>query len=119
MNIVRTKEELEMAFKSDADEVVIEGELATHVHHGSRIRKLGPIALGFLLCAIAAVPLTGGLSAAALTATITITGVEAVMIVAAVALGIGLVKALGADWHEVEFEFGPPPKARLRRKPKK
>lgn len=105
--IVRTKSELDVARKSKASFIVIEGELAAKVKKSKRIAyaSAGTIAvITAAIAAIAATPITGGLSMLALAPTAALTGFETAAIIAACFVGLGLLIALFKDYEEIEFD---------------
>jgi hypothetical protein len=97
-------------------EFTVDGPIATHLHRGLKLRKIGRVTLALLAAAIVGIPATGGLSATAIASVAGFTGVEIALIIAAVAIGIALLRTVCRDYDEVEFDFGPPPKATFRRK---
>lgn len=119
MTTIHTKEQLEQAIAGGATEVVIEGELAIHIHNSRRFPSLSSAAIAALGAAIASIPFTAGISIAAVSAAAALSGIEIALIIATVVLGIGFLRTIWSQWDEVEFEFGPPPKARMRRKSNK
>jgi hypothetical protein len=102
--IVRNKDELKTALKSDADEIVIESnELINQLRAIKTLRKAGPIAIGVIVAAIPLIPVTGGGSmvAAAAAAGATTSGVGIVAL--CIAIGGILVIGIFTDWEEVEI----------------
>ena len=119
MTTVHTKEQFEQAIADGVTEIAIEGELAIHIHNSRRFPKLTAAAIAALTAGIVAIPLTAGFSIAAVGAVAAFTGIEIALIISVVVLGIGFLRQIWKEWDEVEFDFGPPPKARMRRKPNK
>lgn len=113
--VVTTKTELERAQKRGDSEIIIEGELAEKVRNGRKITTIGTITLIALTGAIAAIPFTGGMSAAAFAPVAALTGLEIALIVAIVFVGLGLLMAIWKEYEEVEFSQNPL-RLRLRRK---
>lgn len=114
--IVRSKDELRAAIRAKAPEITAEGSLAEHLHHGQKLRGFGRIVLALLAAAIVGIPVSGAISAVAIAPIAALTGVEIALIIAAIALGIALLMTVWRDYDEVEFDWGPPPKAKFRRK---
>ncbi len=102
--IVRTKSELDAARKSKASFIVIEGELAAKVKKSKRIAYASAGTIAVITAAIAATPITGGLSMLALAPTAALTGFETAAIIAACFVGLGLLIALFKDYEEIEFD---------------
>lgn len=64
---VDTKEQLKLAMKSGASEIVIRDEaLLKHFRTVRRVKRYGPVAVGGMVAAIAAAVPTAGLSVAGL-----------------------------------------------------
>lgn len=119
MLVVRTKKELEQAVKNKVPMFRVEGELVSKVKNGLKFKKFSKITLAILLASVAAVPFTGGTSAAvsfAANAAIggTAGGVSSITILIAINfLGLALLKAIDKgytikfkyDGSVAEFEF--------------
>ena len=104
--MVKTKAELEKAMKNKEKEIIVVGELAEKIHRSKKITKLGPIALAALTAAIAAIPLTGGVSAAlGITTAAALTGMEIATIAGGVFVGVYLLIALYKDYDEIEVNM--------------
>ena len=114
---VRTKEELEEAVESDADKIVVKGDLAKQIRNGRGIRKVAPAALAALVGAIAALPFTGGASMAVAAPIAMATGTNTLLVVAIITFGVVLLSAIWNGYDEVEFSTKPL-KLVLRRKSK-
>jgi hypothetical protein len=102
--VVRNKDELTTALKSDADEIVIDSnELVKQLRAIKTLRKAGPIAIGVIVAAIPLIPVTGGgsLVAAAAAAGAATSGVG----IGALCIAIGGILVIGifTDWEEVEL----------------
>jgi len=105
--IVTTKTDLEKAQSEGASEIVIEGELANRVRIGRKIKSAGKLSLICLGAAIAAIPLTGGLSMAAAAPVAAFTGLEVAVIMAVAFVGLGLLISIWQGYEEVEFSQKP------------
>jgi hypothetical protein len=90
MAICRNKEELTRAVRDKAPEIIVEGKLAKYVHWITKKSDIPPN----LLC------LTGG---------------EIFLAIVAI-MSIVLVIAIAKGYEEVEFDAGPPPKIKIRRR---
>jgi hypothetical protein len=113
---VRSKAELQDAIRGREREITVEGPLAKHLHHGRKLPGISRLALAVLAAAIVGIPISGAISGVAIAPIAALTGVEIALIIAAIVLGIALLKTVWRDYDEVEFDFGPPPKATFRRK---
>jgi len=113
---VRTKQELEKAKAEKIGEIIVEGELAKKLHDGQGIASIGGISLGVIAVGLAAIPFTGGLSAVAAAPIAALAGMEVAVIIAAAAIGLGLIVAIYKEYEVIEFSVGPPPKMTLRKK---
>ncbi|WP_350260774.1 hypothetical protein AAF463_11435 [Pantoea sp. BJ2] len=102
--LVRTKSELDAARKNKSSMIIIEGELAKKVKKSKKIAYAGVGTLGVIGVAIAAVPVTGGMSMFAAAPVAALTGFEIAAILAACFVGLGLLVALFKDYEEVEFD---------------
>lgn len=99
--VAKNKAELKTALKSDADEILIEGdELVQQLRRIKTLRKAGPIAVGIIVAAIPLVPLTGGGSMVAAAAA---TGVSTSVLTLCIAIGGVVVIGIFTDWEEVEI----------------
>ncbi len=107
---VSTKEELKQAKKDAVDEIIVVGKLAQHIKIAKRVMTLGPIALAAIGVALASIPMTGGLSVAALAPAATATGGSAVAI-AIIAVG-GIVFAI-ALFRDYDIDFAACPDGRF------
>jgi hypothetical protein len=105
--VVTNKTELEQAFKSDVDEIIIENEsLETQLRAVGVIRKAGPIAIAALVAAIPFILFTGGTSVPIAMAGVM--GASGAVVSTSI---IGLVVAIGGivvisvftDWEEVSI----------------
>lgn len=106
--IVHTKEELESAQKSGAQEIIIKGDLAEKVRNGKKILTIGKFTLIALTAAIAAIPITGGISSVALAPIVALTSLEIAAIAAIFFVGIALLMAVWNEYDEIEFSTDPP-----------
>lgn len=104
--IVRTKEELQEALKSNADEIQIENAtLIKQLRAINKLRLAGPIAIGAVIAAIPLIPVTGG---ASLPATLfAFVGTSALTVSSGIlglciAIGGVVVISIFTDWEEVE-----------------
>lgn len=113
--IVTTKDELKLALEAKSSEIIIEGDLAEKVRNGKKILKIGKFALAGLTCAIATIPITGGLSTAMLIPMAALTGYEIALIMAVAVVGAVLLLAIWKDYEEIGFTYNPT-KLILRRK---
>lgn len=103
---VRTKEELATARQSGVERIVVQGELAEKVKRSKKIALAGSVTLGTLAVALAAMPLTGGLSMFAAAPVAALTGLEIAAIIAAASVGLALIIALFKDYEEVSYGDG-------------
>ena len=121
---VRTKDELKAAQEAKVDEIVIQGELATKIKKAKKITKIGAAGLVVLTTILGAAtvtaPVTGGLSyfvaAPAVAPAAALTGTEIAVIIVAASVGIALIFAIFKEYEEIEFNPGPPPSLKLKRK---
>ncbi len=102
--LVRTKSELEAARKNKASLIIIEGELAGKVKKSKKITYAGAGTITLIAAAVAAAPVTGGLSMLAAAPVAALTGFEIAAIVAVCFVGVGLIVALFKDYEEIEFD---------------
>jgi Mn2+/Fe2+ NRAMP family transporter len=110
---VSTKKELKTAQENKAKEIIVTGELANKIHKSKKITKLGAASIGLIVTAIAAAPFTSGLSFGAAAPVAVLTGIEITAIIAASAVGIGLILAIYKEYDEISYENG---KLHLKRK---
>ncbi|AGT25526.1 MULTISPECIES: hypothetical protein [Klebsiella pneumoniae complex] len=113
--IVKTKEELEKAKDDKVEYIVIEGELADKVRKSKTVAKASGAALAIIAAAIAAAPVTGGLSSFAVAPVAAMSGFEIAAIIAAASIGLALIIALFKDYEEIEAGEG---KIKLKRRQK-
>ena len=93
--VVRTKEELKKAMDKKVDVIIVEGELAESIAKLHKVTKLGPIAIGAFCTALLAIPVTGGISAAAAAPAAALVGISpAVLITAIGVFGVAIIVAL-------------------------
>ena len=110
---VSTKSELESARSAGVAEIVVLGELADQLKRGKKIALAGTAAIAALGVALAAIPFTGGLSAALAAPVAAMSGFEIAAIIAAAAVGITLLVAIFKDYEEISYDKG---KMTLRRR---
>lgn len=103
---VTTKEELDTARKSGVAEIVVRGALADKLKRGKKIALAGSITIAALAAALAATPMTGGLSFLAAAPVAALTGFEIAAIIAAASIGLALIIALFKDYEEISYENG-------------
>lgn len=103
---VRTKDELAKARKSGVEQIVVQGVLADKVKRGKKIALAGSITVAALAAALAATPMTGGLSFLAAAPVAALTGLEIAAIIAAASIGLALIIALFKDYEEISYENG-------------
>lgn len=124
---VKTKEELLKAKDKKFYEIVVVGDLAKNIHEASKIKKLGKKALKLLAVAfpigLALVPFTGSISAFAVSAIASLSGVSTSIIWAITILGgLAIVKSLFKNYDEVDVQYDAQNtvfKVKLRRKQSK
>ncbi len=102
--VVRTKAELEKAVEEGVEIIVVEGELAEKVYEGRKIKQYGASTLALLGAALAAAPLTAGASLAPIAA---LTGIDLVIIIIVLAVGLALLLAVWKEYEVVEFSTEP------------
>ncbi|WP_406018182.1 hypothetical protein [Succinivibrio sp.] len=96
---VTTKEQLRDAKEQGYKRIIVQGELAQNLIKAQKIKTLGPVAMGILVAALAAIPFTGGLSAVAALPIAAATGLSTTVIIAIIAVGgIALIVALLNDY---------------------
>jgi len=114
---VTTKEELEIARKSNAPLIVIKGDLADQLKRSKAILKISKLGLAFLTVAFTGAAITsaasGGFSLGLLAPAAAFTGLEVAAIITAVSLGLAMIIALFKGYEEISYEHG---KMSLRRK---
>jgi len=104
--IVTTKEQLVLAQKNKAPEILIEGELAKKIHNGRKLVKIGKWSLLPLAAGLVAAPFTGGTTAVAgIAAAAATAGVEVTLMASILVLGVGFLFAVFKDYDEVEFDL--------------
>lgn len=101
---VSTKAELESAKNAKINEIIITGKLANDLKKSKKIAYTSAGTIAVLTAAIAATPLTGGLSAIGLIPVAAMTGFEVAAIIIAASIGITLIIAIFKDYEEIEFE---------------
>jgi hypothetical protein len=113
MSIVRTREELGAARQRGDGEILVLGQLAAQLRTAHPIIYVGVGCLPIVTVSIAAAPVTFG---ASLLGAAAITGVETAIIIAAFAVGFALLLAVWMGYDEIEFDAGPSPRLKLRKK---
>ncbi|MCG8688921.1 MAG: hypothetical protein MI892_28890 [Desulfobacterales bacterium] len=103
---VQTKEELESAKNQEVDSIIVAGELADKLKKAQKITKLGAVGLGAVTAAFGLTAVTGGVGVVVVAPIAAVTGLEVAAIIAAAALGIGLIIALYKDYEEIEYSRG-------------
>ena len=107
---VTTRDDLRKAQENGVEEIIIKGELANKLNKAKTIKNLGAAGLGILTVAlgisVVSAPVTGGLSLFAAAPNAALTGLEIAAIIAASALGIGLIVAIFKDYEEIEYSNG-------------
>lgn len=101
--VVRSKKELECAIERKEKDIVIVGELAEDVKRTERVKTLGPIALGTLGTALAAIPFSGGLSTFGVIPIAISIGLSPAIIILIITIGLTLILTLIKDYDEVTF----------------
>jgi len=118
--IVTTEEELKAAQEAKVNQIIIQGELATKIKKAKKITKIGAAGLVALTAILGAAtvtaPVTGGLSYFLAAPAAAFTGAEISVIIVAASIGIALIFAIFKDYEEIEFNAGPPPSMKLKRK---
>jgi len=103
--IVKTIEELKLAKDAKIQKIIVTDDLANQLKKTKPIAFVGAITLGIIATAIAATPLTGGLSlGAGLAGVATLSGVEASIIILAASVGITLIVAVFKDYEEISYK---------------
>lgn len=113
--IVSTKEELKAAQEGGAALITVRGSLADDIKKSKKVALAGAATIAVLAAAIAAIPVTGGLSVGAAVPIAALTGLEIAAIIAAATVGLTLILAVFKDYDEVSYEKG---KLVLRKKQK-
>lgn len=103
---VTTKSELESARKEKYEEIVVTGKLANELRKSKSIVYASAGALGIVIAAIAAMPVTGGLSRFAVAPVAALTGLEISAIIIAASLGISLILAIFKEYEEISYSDG-------------
>ena len=104
--IVKTKSELKSAKESGVEHIVVVGKLADQLKLGKKVALGGAAAIALITAALVAAPATGGLSVLGAAPIAALTGMEIAAIIAASAVGIGLLVAIFAGYEEIEYEKG-------------
>jgi hypothetical protein len=98
--IVRTKKELQNAVESQAEKIVVKGELAEKLNQVLKIKKSTiPVLVAPLCCA----PFTGGFSVFAAAPVAVLTGFEIAVILAVFLIGLALIIAICKDFPKIRF----------------
>lgn len=114
-SVVRTKEELEIAKKQGAEEILVVGELADKLKKAKIIAKASPVLIAALATTMVATkfmektPTHGFFAIAGMTGVAPVaamTGYEIAAIIAAASVGIALLVAIFKDYEEIEYEKG-------------
>ncbi|WP_031485680.1 hypothetical protein [Maridesulfovibrio frigidus] len=104
--VVYTKEELEEAMSSGADQIIVYGEFADKLHSTKKIALVGAAGIAAMLGLGGVAALTGPIGAAAVTSVAALSGMEIAAIIPAVAIGVTVLVALYKDYEEIEFGAG-------------
>lgn len=104
MAVVSTKEELERAINSGETFIIIRGELAKDVKNSYELKKISKATLMVIGAALAAIPFTGGLSAAVLAPLAASTGVSVGILLAAAAIGFSVAMSLIEKYEILEYK---------------
>jgi hypothetical protein len=122
--VVKTKDELKIALKGDASEIIVEDDnLIKQLRVIQRVRRAGPFVVGGIIASLALIPATGGISAAptsifvsALVAGASAETAGAGLSITGLCVAIGGVIAISllTDWEEVSV----PGAFKLKRKSK-
>ncbi|MDG6896068.1 hypothetical protein [Volucribacter amazonae] len=105
MLVITTKEELEKAVKNKEPEFIVKGELAEQIKKSKKVKNLGKFSLLALSASIAAIPFTGGSSAAVGVATLSATtGLSIAALTAIICLGLTLLINLHKE-YDLEYEY--------------
>lgn len=107
--VVRTKEELKIAYAGKVDEIIIEGKLAKQIRDLEKIKLFSPVAIGALTAAGVAFlastvsgPITGGISYFAAVATLetaaATTGLSVPLIILSCSIGVALLVAIFKEY---------------------
>ncbi|ASR42759.1 hypothetical protein BEN78_04520 [Xanthomonas citri pv. mangiferaeindicae] len=111
--IVTTRDELEVAKNTRAQEIVVLGKLADDLKKTRKLARLGAAGVAAIAAAVGLAPVTGGMSTLGLAAVATVTGLELATIITAAGLGIALIFAIHKDYN---VDFSCKGVARFRRK---
>ena len=103
---VKNKKELESAKQNGFEEIIVAGEFAEDLKKSKKIALAGAVTLGVLAAALAAIPLTGGLSVAAAVPIAALTGLELAAIIAVASIGLALVIAIFKEYEEISYDNG-------------
>jgi hypothetical protein len=107
---VSTREQLKAAQEAGIGEIVVVGELADKLKTAKKVATIGAGTAAVLALTLGAAtvtaPVTGGLSYFAAAPVAAMTGIEISAIIAASALGIGLILALFLGYEEISFSKG-------------
>lgn len=104
--VVTTKSELESAKDKEYKEIIVTGKLAKDLKKSKSVAYAGAATIGILTVALAATPLTGGLSAFAAIPVAALTGMEISVIIIAASLGISLILAVFKEYEEISYSDG-------------
>lgn len=100
MKTVTTKTQLKKSLEKKEDVIYVEGKLANSLMISKKATKLGKVAIAILTVGLCSVPVTGGLSAAAVAPTALAVGLDTSVVIAIVAVGgIVLVLAIFKDYN--------------------
>jgi len=102
--IVRTKEELKAATDAKMDRIIVRGELAETLNSALKIKTASKWSIGILAVALAAIPVTGGVSLSVLIPIAALSGIEIIIIIAIIVIGIILFWAIYKGYGKVTFK---------------
>jgi hypothetical protein len=108
---ITTKEELEKAIVQGDEEIIIEGELAKHIHDSQSLQAMdeGTItSLGATVGAMSISPISAPIISA-------LTGTPLNFVIALIVMGFQLLLGVWGQYDEIEFDAGNPPRLILRR----
>jgi len=97
--IVRTKEELKAATDAKMDRIIVRGELAETLNSALKIKTASKWSIGILAVALAAIPVTGGVSLSVLIPIAALSGIEIIIVI-----GIILFWAIYKGYGKVTFK---------------
>lgn len=103
---VKTKKELKKARKNGYKKIIVKGKLADNLKKSKKIVYAGTATIATLTAAIAAMPLTGGVSTIALVPIVALTGLEISTIIFTASIGIALILAIFKDYEEISYTKG-------------